>query len=434
MNVSRDLLENVKPFLKRKEFLAITGPRQAGKTTFLELVKQHLIKDKKFKESQIVIVSFEDRKALTQFEADPAAFVRSYIPQGMKSEMVLMLDEFQYADQGGQKLKLVYDTVKGVKVIITGSSSLEINAQIGKYMVGRILSFHLAPFSFGEFLRSRNVRLEKIYADHREKLWTFILRGKRINLKEGEDLFFENLVQDYEFYAVWGGYPAVLLSRTDRERTKVLNDLFNNYVLKDVKGLLSLATDRNLLLLDRYLAAQMGNITVYQNLSQVSGLDHRQLKKHLNILKETFICDEVRPYFTNRQKELSKNHKIYFWDLGFRNHLLENMGSLEKRPDSGAMIENVAYVHLSHARNEGGTLNFWRTKSGAEVDFILRLQGGLIPLEVKYSPFESCKASRSFLSFVESFKPQRGVILTKNFWGKMKKDGMEIIFAPVYYL
>ena len=91
MNISRDLLENVNPFLKRKEFLAITGPRQAGKTTFLELVKQHLIKDKKFKESQIVIVSFEDRKALTQFEADPAAFVRSYIPPGMKSEMVLML-------------------------------------------------------------------------------------------------------------------------------------------------------------------------------------------------------------------------------------------------------------------------------------------------------------------------------------------------------
>ena len=95
MNISRDLLENVKPFLKRKEFLAITGPRQAGKTTFLELVKQHLVKDQKLTENQIVMVSFEDRKALTQFEADPAAFVRSYIPQGRKSEIVQTFLRYQ---------------------------------------------------------------------------------------------------------------------------------------------------------------------------------------------------------------------------------------------------------------------------------------------------------------------------------------------------
>ena len=97
-------------------------------------------------------------------------------------------------------------------------------------------------------------------------------------------------------------------------------------------------------------------------------------------------------------------------------------------------IENMVYIHLYNACTEGGTLNFWRTKSGAEVDFILRLQGNLIPVEVKYFLFQSCKGSRSFSSFIESFKPQRGVVLTKNFWGKMKMNGTETMLAPVYYL
>ncbi len=92
---------------------------------------------------------------------------------------------------------------------------------------------------------------------------------------------------------------------------------------------------------------QAGNIVVYQNLGQASRLDYRQTRNHLNILAETFICTEVKPFFRNRQKELSKNPKIFFYDKGFRNSLMENMNSLDKRPDSGSIIENTVFIRLN---------------------------------------------------------------------------------------
>lgn len=87
----------------------------------------------------------------------------------------------------------------------------------------------------------------------------------------------------YEEYCIWGGYPAVLLTENYKERRKVLADIFDNYILKDIKALLELATENNLLLLSQYLATQIGNISVFQNLSQASHLDYRNMKKHLNL-------------------------------------------------------------------------------------------------------------------------------------------------------
>ncbi|MBI2119407.1 MAG: ATP-binding protein [Elusimicrobia bacterium] len=434
MNIPRNLLVKIIPFLKRKEFLAINGPRQAGKSIFLTLLQSYLIEKEKVNPKQIHILTFEDRKILRQFEMDPVLFIQSYLANEKHYLNYVMLDEFQYVEEGGQKLKLIFDTVKQVKVIVTGSSSLEIKAQMGKYMVGRILEFHLYPFSFGEALRAKDLRLEKIYKEHHKKLNQFIREGSPVKVRAGVDPWHEEMIPQLEHYTIWGGYPAVALSQTEEERAKVLDDIFNNYVLKDIKGLLELATDHNLFLLSEYLATQVGNIVVYNTLAQSSQLNYRQLMNHLNILQETFICKEVRPFFRNRQKELSKNPKIYFFDMGFRNNLLENMNGLQKRTDCGAMIENSAYIHLNQSAGVRERINFWRSKAGAEVDFVFHTGGEIIPLEVKYSSFQGCKITKSFASFLDCFKPKRGVVLTKNFWGKLKVNDSEILFAPVYYL
>ncbi|OGS19768.1 MAG: hypothetical protein A3J83_03360 [Elusimicrobia bacterium RIFOXYA2_FULL_40_6] len=427
-------MKEIMPFMKRKEFLSIIGPRQSGKTTLLDIIKERLIKEIGIKENFIHIITFEDRKILREFEADPVEFIGSFISSKENELSYIMIDEFQYADEGGQKLKLIYDTVKNVKIIITGSSSLEIKALVGKYMVGRILSFNIYPFNFGEYLKVTDERLEKIYRGNRKNALGWIDGSNNWAAKSKKDMFHEEMIKQFEKYCIWGGYPAVVLSGTDTERQKVLRDNYNNYVLKDIKGLLELATEKNLFLLSQYLATQISNITVYQNLAQVSGVNFRQVKKYLGILAETYICDELRPFFVNRQKELSKNPKIFFTDMGFRNNLVENFNGLATRMDSGAIVENSVFISLREIFKGLNKLNFWRTKSGAEVDFVIQSKGEIIPLEVKYSDFKEAKITKSLASFIDCFKPKKSIVATKNFFGSMKKNNTEVVFLPVYYI
>ena len=434
MIIQRDLLGQIKPFLKRGEFIAIVGPRQAGKTTFLEILKDYLLKELKVSPRRLQMVTFEDRKLLRQFEDDPIAFVRSYILPSADKISYLMIDEFQYAKEGGQKLKLIYDTVENVKIIITGSSSLDIKAQVGKYLVGRILTFHIYPFNFGEFLRVKDKRLERIYQEKNKEVIKWLSGYRHIKQEKKTDIFAQEFIKYYEEYCIWGGYPQVVLSKSIKERQKLLNDIYNNYILKDIKGLLELATEKNLYSLSQYLSAQIGNLLTYQNLEQSCSLNYRQLKKHLNILKETFISQEIRPFFKNRQKELSKNPKIFFMDLGFRNNLMDNMNSLVKRSDAGAIVENAVFIRLSQLSQGMNKINFWRTKSGAEVDFVFHTKGDIVPIEVKYLKFEKEKVSKSYASFISSFRPKCGIVLTKDYWGRLIKDKTKILFAPVYYL
>jgi predicted AAA+ superfamily ATPase len=434
MIIQRDLIHSLQRFLKRREYIAIVGPRQAGKTTFLEIIQEYLFKNLKVNKDQIQAITFEDRRLLAQFDADPLSFVRSYLPVKPFKTFYLMIDEFQYSQEGGQKLKLIYDTVKNLKIIITGSSSLDIKAQVSRYLVGRILTFNIHPFNFGEFLRAKDSRLERIYQERNKPIIKWLFENKPLGIKDGGDVFSEEMVKRFEEFSIWGGYPAVVLSKTIHERKKVLNDIYNNYILKDIKGLLELATEKSLFLLSQYLATQIGNILIYQNLGQVSHLDYRQTRRHLNILNETFICTEVKPFFKNRQKELSKNPKPFFYDMGFRNNLMENMNSLDKHSDSGAVIENAVFIRLNELCHGVNKINFWRTKAGAEIDFVLHISGEVIPIEVKYSQFDKGKIPRSFMSFVEAFKPPRGIILTKNYRGKIIIGKTKILFIPAYYL
>jgi len=430
----RDLITKIEPYLSRREFLSIVGPRQCGKTTFLEILKEHLAKEHKVHAELISSITFEDRRLLSQFEADPISFISSYRVKETADTHFLMIDEFQYARDGGQKLKLIYDTAKNIKIIVTGSSSIEIKSNVAKFMVGRLLGFELHPFNFAEYLQTRDPRLENLCRQHNGKVDSWLFEGRDFEIKSGPDVIFEEMVPHFEDFCIWGGYPGVALSKNPVEREKVLGDIYNGYILKDIKTLLELATENNLYLLSKVLATQVGNIISYQNLGQASQLNYRQLKKHLNILKETFICRKVRPFFKNKQKELSKNPKVYFYDLGFRNNLLENMNSLDKRPDAGAMIENAVFVRLNELCQGGHYLNFWRTKAGAKVDFILQVKSKVVPIEVKYSPFRKDQISKSLASFINSFKPESAVVLTKNYWGSTDRNGTAIRFIPAYYL
>jgi len=337
---------------------------------------------------------------------------------------VVFIDEFQYSKDGGQKLKYLYDTTK-TKFIISGSSSLDLTFQTGKYMVGRLLEFSLMPFSFREFLSARDREIFNILPDKTGwNLFEFEIKnsfGQEIN---------DRLIKLFEEYIIFGGYPAVVLSESNQEKEKVLESIYSKYLLKDIKDLLRLATDSELERLGKFLAGQVGSIIKYQELSNASGLNYKELKKHLNILEKTYIISLASPFFTNKKTELVKNPKVYFKDLGLRDYSLTDFRDFSVRNDIGSMIENYGYNLLVGIF--GGNIKYWRTKAKAEVDFVVEKEQAAYPIEIKYSSKRI--VGKSLFSFIEKFNPPVAVVLTKDYIGEEIVNKTKIKFIPIIYL
>ena len=416
MYVNRNLEKIIKPFLKRKEALSVIGPRQSGKTTFIK----HLESQFKKQGKKIKFITFEKMADLELFKDNIEDFKSLIEPY-----QYVIIDEFQYAKDGGQKLKYLYDTTK-VKFIVSGSSSLDLTFQTGKYMVGRMLDFKLLPFSFREYLSYKD---QELYSLLEKRIGlTNILN---FNIKNGfGSQINERLSKMLEDYVIYGGYPAVVLSGASQEKKKILQGITEKYLLRDIKGLLGLTTEDEIIKLSRFLALQIGNIVKYEELSNSSGLNYKEILKHLNILEKTFIIKLIKPYFTNKRTELTKNPKNYFIDLGMRNSLLSDYRSIESRNDLGGIMENYAY-NLLQVLNLAPDIKYWRTKSKAEVDFVIEKEQRIYPIETKYTYRKII--GKSLYSFINKFKPSKAIILTKDYLGEEKIKGCKIKFIPLSY-
>jgi len=193
---------------------------------------------------------------------------------------------------------------------------------------------------------------------------------------------------------------------------------------------LNLKTQGEILKISGFLSAQIGNLLSHKELSNVSNLKYKEVIKHLRILENTFILALLRPFYKNPRIELVKTPRVYFLDNGFRNYFLSDFKEIGIRNDTGNLVENFVYSSLE--RKKIGKINFWRTKSKAEIDFVIQKEGEIIPIEVKYSLSPSI--GKSFYNFIEKFSPKRGYIFTQGFTGIKKIKETKIYFLPVYYL
>ncbi len=412
--VKRQLEKEIEPFLKRREIIAIVGPRQAGKTTLLLQLKKKLEK----KGKKVAYITFEDQETLSLFE-NPKTFLSYFEPHE-----IILIDEFHYAKEGGKKLKFLFDT-SSKKFIITGSSSLEITFSAGKYLVGRMLKFYLPPFTWQEYILSKDENLFR-------PLQSLLLNWKDLAyrpLKMETLSLFSKLKPLFESYLVYGSFPSVALTENPKEKEKILESIVDNYLLKEIKLLLNLENHTQLLTLAKFLAAQIGGLTRFNELSNISGLPYQKLLKFLSILENTFVINLLRPYFTNPKTELKKNPKIYFEDLGWRNFLLKRFSPLPLREDIGQLTENFVFLQIK--RNFSGNIYYWRSKSKAEVDFVLEKEGEIIPIEVKYSPKPSL--TKSFYSFISKYKPKRAFVISQKF-EEIKIQNTKVIIYPIWLI
>ncbi|MBU1199581.1 MAG: ATP-binding protein [Nanoarchaeota archaeon] len=395
MYINRFLEKDLKKYLNKKEIVAVIGARQCGKTTLLK----HIFKNLK----NALFLDFEDRETLELFNHDIKSFIDLYV----KKYNYLFIDEFQYATKGGKNLKYIYDNYK-TKLIISGSSASALSIQSIKHLVGRIFVFNLYPFSFEEYLSYKEPAIYKdIYL--KRKLTPQII---------------QKILPHFNEFCIFGGYPRIVLSKDKKEKQTVLRNIYNTYFLKEIKEILNLPDDYKLSKLIKALALQVGNIINYNELSDITGFKHNDLLEYMNILEKTFVCLRSTPYYTNKRTELVKAPKIFFLDNGFRNTVLKNFVPIKNRQDKGALYENFA---ASEIAKKGHELKYWRTKSKAEVDFVLEKESGIFPIEVK-SGLKNPRFTKSFLSFLNKYKPEDALIVSEQISGRKNK----VRFRPIF--
>ncbi len=361
MYIKRYLEDLILKYLDKPEIIAIVGPRQCGKTTLLKEIADKVSGD--------IFISFEDQSILSLFNNNLDDFINIYI----KGKKYIFIDEFQYAKDGGKKLKYIFDHFP-IKILVSGSSSIDLTVKVLKYLVGRIFVFNLYPLNFLEILSYK----DKNYYDY---------------LKEKQGIFWKNfeteispeahqkLMNFYEEYLIYGGYPRVVTSNSIEEKKEVLKSIYNTYFLREVKDILGLIDDYKLSNLIKGLALQIGNLVSYNELSDLSGYDYLSLKKYLGFIQKTFVADLIKPYFNNKRLEIVKTPKVYFYDTGLRNAVINDFRPLDERTDAGALLENGVFQQLTKTDY---TYNFWHSKQKAEIDFVINLgQNKKLALEIK---------------------------------------------------
>lgn len=389
MYIKREIEGKIINYLSKREIIAVIGPRQSGKTT---MIKQILSKF-----DNVNHVTLDDINLLSLFKND----IKSFIELHIKNYKYVFVDEIQYAEDSGKQLKFIYDTMD-VKLIVSGSSAAEISIQSLKYLVGRIFVFTLYPFSFKEFLSTKNLKIMELY----------------VKRDYGKEIGYE--LQKYiQEFLTYGGYPRVVLAEDIEEKKLILANIYNTLLLREIKDLFGLSENEKLIKFIKTLANQIGNLLNYSELSSFTRITFPQVKRYLQILEETFICKRCYSFSSNKRTEIVRTPKIYFLDHGIRN-VVNNNFNIDSS-DKGALYENLVFSEYLKKSIE---LKYWRTKSGAEVNFILNNE----PIEIKSIP----KTSRSFFSFIKKYHPQNGYIISEGEKETIDQDGCRISFLPFH--
>lgn len=385
MYVKRTIQKKFDKITNNYNMVAVVGARQAGKTTFLK--KQIENKDSSY-------ILFDDPDARSLFEEDIKKFEQQFI----SNHAISVLDEVQYCNDAGRKLKYLVDS--NHNLWITSSSEIILSKEILSFLVGRVSIITLYPFSLQEFLSAK--------------------KQKALNKKILERRIWE--------HATYGGYPKAVLTEDIEIKKTILNDLYNTMILKDVAQTFSIDDIRSLEEFTKFLAFSIGDMVSYDKIANKLKLSFQTVKKYLNAMEKSYLIYRVNPYFTNKKKEIVKQPKLYFIDTGLRNSIARKFNTTLE----GKLFENYVLIELLKM---GFQPKYWRTKHKNEVDFIIETdQNTIIPIEVKIQT-EIGKNERSLHTFIDYYKPKKAIIVSyKGEHGKTKINDCEIIYTSVLEL
>jgi len=411
--IKRDLLKGLKEHLFKKEISFIVGPRQAGKTTLMLILKDYL--EKKREKTLFLNLDIEADK---RFFTSQAKLIKKIQLEIGKSKGFVFIDEIQRKENAGIFLKGIYDMGLPYKFIVSGSGSVELKGKIHESLAGRKRIFELSTLSFLEFL---NFKTDYKY---KNKLGDFF------NLEQ------EKTKLLLEEYLGFGGYPRVVLAEERKEKHRIIDEIYQSFLEKDIVYLLGIRKTEAFTNLLRLLAGQAGKLVNLSELSLTLGLSTKTVKDYLWYLEKTFIVKKSTPYFRNLRKEISKSPIFYFYDLGLRNYSFGwRFSGFLSLIESGFLFQNFVFNLLKEKlRYTVGKICFWRTKDGAEVDFIVDFGKDLLAVEVKYQHLKEPKIGRSLKSFIKKYEPKRVLLVNLSLDKTVILGKTKVYFLPYYKL
>ncbi len=356
MQLKRLFEQKIEILLASKKILMILGARQVGKTTLIK----HILKDKSVQYLNFDI-EIDKQKFLSASTLDPKQ-IKAYFG----NPDFLILDEAQKIFQTGQIVKGWYDVDIPIKIILLGSSSLDLLNQAAESLTGRNEKIFLTPLLFREVINS-------------EPWFSSVLSLKKI-----EENFNPQIQTALQQSLVFGNYPEVILSS---DKGSLLLNLASDYLYKDIMQLGLIKTPDLLKKLLMLLAHQIGSEVSISELSKSSGISRTTIERYLHILEQTFVIFRLPAFSNNQRKEISKNQKIYFWDTGIRNAILNDFSENIHRSDVGKLWENWVIAEFAKENMFDGqnkNLYFWRSRTGSEVDLIVKENENIEAYEIKW--------------------------------------------------
>ncbi|MDZ7332696.1 MAG: ATP-binding protein [candidate division KSB1 bacterium] len=417
--IPRLIFDRIKHWLDEEDILVLLGARQTGKSTLIYKTIVELL-NRQIDSANIFYFNL-DNLFIHEFLKDIPSlldFINEFgIPETRK---YVFIDEIQRLENGGLFLKQLYDLHLPLKIIVSGSSTLEIRSKIKESLTGRKKVFEVSPLSIVELNQ---------FEKQIDTNWTLL------------DL--KILTQKHQFYSdhlsalgrhliSFGGYPKVYSRKATDDKIFELQEIYDSYLQKDIINFLKIPDPvafNKLLLL---LAHQVGNIISIQELATSLQIGRNVVQNYLNYIAATYVVHITLPFYTNKRQEVIKSPKIYFLDNGFRNLLVDNFNNIDLRTDKGALVENFVFQEMNKQLPFNTTIKFWRTQNMAEVDFVLSRSDKIIPIEIKSSLVQPL-TGKPFVSFINKYKPKYGFILSENYIDSKQIENCQVYFLPYHW-
>ncbi len=383
------IARSLRPELSKDKVTMIIGPRQAGKSTLAwkTISNSH---------NPFIFINCEEQ-ILKEACSSPALFLDE-MERLVPDAAGYFFEEAQHLEEAGLFLKGLVDLKPGRKILVTGSSSYHLKSKTRESLAGRAIRHVLLPFALSELVPGN--KSETI-----------------IRIKAGEI---------WNALALYGGYPEAWLSKN---RQDVLGQLADAFVLRDASDLYQIKKPSAFRRLMEMAASQTGNLTNYSNFAENLGISVNTVIQYLSILEESHIIRLVPPFVGGKRAEITSCPKIFFLDNGIRNYLFGGFDDLANRGDNGQIMENLVFSELCKSLNTlKDKIYYWRSTSGAEVDFVLKSENRLVGVEVKSGALKKPRVSRSLKSFVQAYSPDRVFVVNSELEMSVDVQGTEVVF------
>jgi len=385
MEIKRSVFNSLIADLPRREVSIILGPRQVGKTFLLRKLEGY-VKDKGLRARYYNLEIPHDLLKFNRPDTDLFDMLTTNID-------VIFIDEFHYLPNASKLFKAIYDSGIKVKIFASGSSSIEIHRHLKESLAGRRLVTRLMPLSFAEYIQ--------LGSDTPELLLN---------------------------YLDFGGLPGLINQASDNDRIRLLNEIFETYIQKDIKSLIKEENIRAFNMLIYLLAERQGSVVSVAGLAADIGLTQRTIEHHISLLEQTYVLYPMSSYARNIGNELKKSRKFYFYDTGVRNTILRDFSPVSKRADGGALYESFVAIQMIGRLKPNMELKFWRTKAGHEIDFVVLKDRKPFLIEVK-STLTAPVIPPAMKIFIKHYPETQGaLVLSQDFDSDMDYMGKKIMF------